>query len=285
MPLRLFYDNPVSLGFALRRELSPRRSRRAAAAPPDRAARTCRPPTPAPRRRRTRARAGCSSRRSTPPRTRLDWSSAGFGFFDLRGEVAAIVPLPLYRRHTLTFDARGRDLAGAPAGERLLRVGGYVLQPLARRARTARDPPHRLPVPAAGRAVRRAAARLRGLPVRGRSHRDRQRHLPAADHHRLRLGIDPVRCCRRCSSGRSTSTCSRSRATDGHSGAAATAPPAARCRCSCAVLGHPDHPAVPARPPASRTIRRWSTWSSSASLDSRPVWRGASVFGWNSALV
>jgi hypothetical protein len=42
------------------------------------------------------------------------------------------VPLPLYRRHTLTLDGRVRDLAGAPTGERLLRVGGYTLLPLAR---------------------------------------------------------------------------------------------------------------------------------------------------------
>ena len=26
-----------------------------------------------------------------------DWNSAGFGFFDLRGELAATMPLPLYR--------------------------------------------------------------------------------------------------------------------------------------------------------------------------------------------
>jgi len=64
------------------------------------------------------------------------WNSAAFTFYDLRGEMAAIVPLPLYRRHTLLFDVRGRDLVGAPAGENMLRVGGYVLQPLGRRANT-----------------------------------------------------------------------------------------------------------------------------------------------------
>ena len=67
-------------------------------------------------------------------------SSAGFGFADLRGEVAAIVPLPFNRLHTLLFDLRGRDLAGAPEGEGLLRIGGYVLQPLARHARTPEVP-------------------------------------------------------------------------------------------------------------------------------------------------
>ena len=116
--VRLFYDNPVSLGFALRRELAPRRSRPSSC-------RCCRIGGPhlsartrAPRRRRTRARAASSSRRSTPPLTRSRWSSAGFGFADLRGEVAAIVPLPFYRRHTLLFDLRGRDLAGVAGGRR-----------------------------------------------------------------------------------------------------------------------------------------------------------------------
>jgi hypothetical protein len=61
-------------------------------------------------------------------------NSAGFSFYDLRGELAFIAPLPFYRRHTLLFDVVGRDLPGAPQGEGLLRVGGYVLQPLARRA-------------------------------------------------------------------------------------------------------------------------------------------------------
>jgi hypothetical protein len=62
------------------------------------------------------------------------WSSAGYGFFDLRGELAAVVPLPLTRRHTLTLTGRARSLAGAPAADRLLRVGGYTLQPLARQS-------------------------------------------------------------------------------------------------------------------------------------------------------
>jgi hypothetical protein len=60
------------------------------------------------------------------------WNTAGFGFYDLRGEIAAVTTLPFYRRHTLTVDARARDLVGAPAGERPLIVGGYTLVPLAR---------------------------------------------------------------------------------------------------------------------------------------------------------
>ena len=65
------------------------------------------------------------------------WSSAGFGFVDARGELAAVVPLPFYQRHTLELDARARDLVGAPAEQRVLLVGGYVFgQPLWRRARS-----------------------------------------------------------------------------------------------------------------------------------------------------
>jgi hypothetical protein len=64
----------------------------------------------------------------------LQWNTAGFGFYDLRGELAATVPLPVIHRHTLTLDVRARDLAGAPAGEHMLQVGGYTLVPLARRS-------------------------------------------------------------------------------------------------------------------------------------------------------
>jgi len=60
------------------------------------------------------------------------WNSAGFGFYDLRGELAAVLPLPFYRRHTLALDGRVRDLVGAPVGERILTVGGYTLVPLLR---------------------------------------------------------------------------------------------------------------------------------------------------------
>lgn len=42
---------------------------------------------------------------------------------DLRGEVEAWVPLPLWRRHELSLRFRERTLLGAPAG--LLRVGGF----------------------------------------------------------------------------------------------------------------------------------------------------------------
>ncbi len=137
--LRLFYDNPVSLGFAL--------------------IESYRPDDPAvllPLRRLAGPHLSAAYvGTSTSPylgASRLfftaidaaaypsDWSSAGFAFFDLRGEVAATTPLPLYRRHLLTLDARARDLAGAPAGERLLRVGGYLLAPLARSA----DRPERI---------------------------------------------------------------------------------------------------------------------------------------------
>jgi hypothetical protein len=67
-------------------------------------------------------------------------NSAGFGFYDLRGELAVGVPLPFYRRHTLLLDARARGFPGSPQGEGLLRVGGYTLQPLARRANTPEIP-------------------------------------------------------------------------------------------------------------------------------------------------
>ena len=131
--LRLFYENPVSLGFALSESF--------------------RPGDPAvliPVRRIAGPHLSASfTGAATSPYTgasRLffssidaaayprDWNSAGFGFFDLRGEIAATVPLPLYARHTLTFDAVGRGMVGAPTGERMLRVGGYVLEPIARRS-------------------------------------------------------------------------------------------------------------------------------------------------------
>jgi hypothetical protein len=136
---RLFYGNPISLGFALvesyrpedpavlvplRRLAGPRLSMTyvgAATSPYTGASRLF----------------AASADVAAYPR---EWNSAGFGFFDLRGELAAVVPLPLYRRHTLALDARARDLAGSLAGERVLRVGGYVLTPLARRS----DQPERL---------------------------------------------------------------------------------------------------------------------------------------------
>ncbi len=118
------------------------------------------------------------------------WNSAGFGFVDARGQLAAVVPLPLYRRHTLALTARARDLVGVPAGERVLRVGGYFADTAVAPRRVARNHPDQLPGASARHAVRRAAARLRRPRVRRRPHRDRPGHLPTAVHHRLRLGFD-----------------------------------------------------------------------------------------------
>jgi hypothetical protein len=131
--LRLFYENPVSIGFAF--------------------IETYRPDDPAvliPLRRIAGPHLSASfAGAAAAPYTGIsrlflaaidaaayprDWNSAGFGFFDLRGELAVTTPLPLSPRHTLTLDARARDLPGSPAGDRMLRVGGYVLQPLARQA-------------------------------------------------------------------------------------------------------------------------------------------------------
>ena len=76
----------------------------------------------------------CSWRRRDAAAYPRGSNSGGFGFFDLRGELAVTTPLPLSPRHTLTLDARARDLPGSPTGDRMLRVGGYVLQPLARQS-------------------------------------------------------------------------------------------------------------------------------------------------------
>ena len=160
----------------------------------------------------------------------LDWNTAGFGFYDLRGELAAAVRCPSTGRHTLTLDARGRDLVGSPAGERVLSVGGDLLQPLARKSDQpggARDP---LPVPAPRRAVRRTAAGLRGLSVRGGPDRHRQRPLPSAVHHRPRLGFDAVGAPALVIQ-RSTWTCSRWRPAMGAT-PASTPPRGDRCRCA-----------------------------------------------------
>ena len=123
----------------------------------------------------------------------LDWNSAGFGFFDLRGELAAIVPLPLYRRHTLTLDAARRAISPArPTGERLLRVGGYVLQPLARSAGSPEVPRTDYPFLPPGALFVEPLRGFEDYPFAVDRIGDRQRPLPAADHHRLRLGIDAV---------------------------------------------------------------------------------------------
>jgi len=131
--LRLFYENPVSVGFAfiesyrpddpavlipLRRIAGPHLSASFAGA------------AAAPYTGISRLFLAAIDAAAYPQ----DWNSAGFGFFDLRGELAVTTPLPLSPRHTLTLDARARDLPGSPTGDRMLRVGGYVLQPLARQS-------------------------------------------------------------------------------------------------------------------------------------------------------
>ncbi len=45
-------------------------------------------------------------------------------FGDARAAITIVRPLPLYRRHTITFGARGRALPGEPEGRPLLQVGG-----------------------------------------------------------------------------------------------------------------------------------------------------------------
>ena len=68
------------------------------------------------------------------------WNTAGATLTDLRLELVGVTPLPLSRRHTLTLDLRGRDLAGLPDGQRWLQVGGGVTA-LARNGATAPVPP------------------------------------------------------------------------------------------------------------------------------------------------
>ena len=54
------------------------------------------------------------------------WNSAHATLTDARLGTEVVVPLPLSRRHTLKIDLVGRDLAGLPAGERWLQVGGGI---------------------------------------------------------------------------------------------------------------------------------------------------------------
>jgi hypothetical protein len=69
------------------------------------------------------------------------WNTLDTGFVDLRGEVATVLPLPVSRRHVLTFALRGRRLIGLPPGLPLLSVGGYgLLTLLGRDANTAERP-------------------------------------------------------------------------------------------------------------------------------------------------
>jgi Tol biopolymer transport system component len=130
---RAFWDNPVSVGFSFVESYRPADEAvlvplRRLAGPHLSAAFVGTASAPYPGPVRQFAAVGDVA---AYPRT---WNSAGFGFVDARGELAAVMPLPLYRRHTLALDARARDLAGVPAGERVLLVGGYFGQPLLRRA-------------------------------------------------------------------------------------------------------------------------------------------------------
>ncbi|MES1158122.1 MAG: hypothetical protein ABUL67_03380, partial [Haliangium ochraceum] len=52
------------------------------------------------------------------------WNSAGGTLADLRGGVAVALPLPFSRRHRLFLSGTGRSVAGAPSGERWLQLGG-----------------------------------------------------------------------------------------------------------------------------------------------------------------
>jgi hypothetical protein len=56
------------------------------------------------------------------------WSANDLQFADLRASVKGVTPLPLSRRHTLTFAGIARTLHGAPDDQALLQVGG--IQPL-----------------------------------------------------------------------------------------------------------------------------------------------------------
>jgi hypothetical protein len=139
--LRLFYDNPVSVGFSLIETYRPEDPAvliplRRIAGPHVSATYVGAATSPYVV---SRLFAASIDAAAYP----MDWNTAGFGFYDLRGELAAVVPLPFYRRHTLTLDARGRDLVGSPVGERVLSVGGYVLEPLARKS----DQPEVLAIP------------------------------------------------------------------------------------------------------------------------------------------
>ena len=200
-----------------------------------------------------------------------DWNSAGFGFFDLRGELAATTPLPLSPRHTLTLDARARDLAGSPTGERLLRVGGYVFQPLARQA----DRPERT---AATSTPFLPPGVLFAEPLRGFEdypfYVDRigigSAALPAADHHRPRLGLDAVAVALPVHpAARLRPVRGRRPPTAGRGRRPGTPPRAARCRCAWGS-GSSRSPSSTSWRAASPTTRRWCIWYSSGCRSSPP---------------
>jgi hypothetical protein len=52
------------------------------------------------------------------------FSSVSYDLVDARARAQLVLPLPLSRRHTLTFAGRWRALLGAPVGQNLLQVGG-----------------------------------------------------------------------------------------------------------------------------------------------------------------
>ena len=250
----------------VRRELAPRRSGRAAAAAAASAGPHLSAAYRAPRRRRTPARAGCSSRRSTRPPTRsLELRRLRLLRPARRGgrhRAAAVLPAP----HADCSTLRGRDLAGAPAGERMLRVGGYVCS----RSRAAPGQPETDPRPTT-RSFRRARCSSNrcaaSRTIRSRSIGSRSAARPTGCRSSsTTAGRRRSGCCRRCSSGRSTSSCSRSRPAT----ARTRRQPHRRRRLAVAaprVLGRPDHRAVPARPPLHRRSGAGRTWSQIGSAD------------------
>ena len=251
------------VGFSFDRDLAPRRSRRAHPAAPDR-----RPARVGDVRRRGDVAVHGASRlffasidAAAYPR---DWNSAGFGFYDLRGELAAIVPLPFYRRHTLTLDVRGarsRRLARGrtPAARRRLRPAAArahartargARRPTTRSCRRARCSSNRC---AASRTIRsRSTGSASAAPATGcRSSSTtagprRCVVLPALFIQQIDFDLFAVA------------------ASDGRT-AASTPPRVDRCRCSWRS-GSSRSPSSTSSPAGSPTTRRWSTWSRSALL-------------------
>ena len=259
MRCALFYDNPVSHRLRVHRELSPRRSRGAGAAAPDRRAAPVRGLRRAPRRRPTRARAGCSP----PPidaaayprdvelgRLRLLRPARRAG----RHRAAAAVPAP--HADARRARARSRRRAGGrtrAAGRRLRLAAAVRVAPTGPNG--PRPPTTRSCRPARCSSNRCAVSRTTRSPsTASRS----AGHLPAAVHHRLRLGFDAVGCCRRCSCADRPRAV---RASPPPTGAAAR-PPHRRRRLAVAALrgsGSSRSPSSTSWRAASRTIRRWCT--------------------------
>ncbi|HVR64056.1 MAG TPA: hypothetical protein VMU50_19290, partial [Polyangia bacterium] len=136
---RLFYDNPVALGFAYSESYRPGDpdvvlENRRLAGPNLQAAFTGVEATPYTGARRLFSAEGMLA---AYPR---QWNTTGDSFVDARAALAATVPLPLLRRHTLTLAARGRDLIGAT--HPLLTLGGYLGAVIARRSD---QPEHKVP--------------------------------------------------------------------------------------------------------------------------------------------